>query len=204
MQPGAKNGKNRKHGNRPPVTPSAHAQGHRALKRILYARANAWDAALLQELARLYTAFCAGRTAGLGELALQYADYAVWQRSWLTDEALERQLDYWKGRLAGMAPVLDLPADRPRPAVRGGRGEAVPLTLPDEVGAALLKLGRSHGATSFMVALAAFQVLLGRYTGRRDRDCPGCGRRCDPRGQAIQPADCATERRRLHRVPEPR
>ncbi|MEU0149801.1 amino acid adenylation domain-containing protein [Streptomyces sp. NPDC006288] len=99
--------------------------------------------------------------------ALQYADFAVWQRGRLTEERLDEGLGYWRNRLAGLAP-LELPTDRPRPAVREESGAVVPFTVPAEVAAALTRLAHEHGATPFMACLAAFQVLLSRYTGSGD------------------------------------
>src|SRR5262249_17789324 len=95
------------------------------------------------------------------------ADYAVWQRAWLRGDALQRQLAYWKGRLAGAA-ALDLPADRPRPAAPAYRGAALLFTLPAGLAEAVRGLGRREGCTPFMVLLAAFQALLHRYTGQDD------------------------------------
>ncbi|WP_345983919.1 amino acid adenylation domain-containing protein [Streptomyces sp. DSS69] len=99
--------------------------------------------------------------------ALQYADFAVWQRSRLTEERLRAGLAHWRGRLAGLTP-LELPTDRPRPAVRDERGAVAPFTVPAEVAGRLSRLARERGATPFMAALAAFQVLLGRYAGSTD------------------------------------
>ncbi len=99
--------------------------------------------------------------------ALQYADFAVWQRARLTEEKLRAGLDHWRGRLAGLAP-LELPTDRPRPAVRDERGAVAPFTVPADVARRLSRLARERGATPFMAALAAFQVLLGRYSGSTD------------------------------------
>ncbi|MCP4658774.1 MAG: AMP-binding protein, partial [bacterium] len=122
---------------------------------------DAWSMGILiRELGELY----GGRT--LPPLPVQYADFAVWQRQW-GDELLAHQLDYWRRRLADAAP-LELPADRPRPAVRSGRGRTLPLTLPEPLEEALEALGRERGATLFMTLLAAFQTLLHRYSGQRD------------------------------------
>ncbi len=103
-----------------------------------------------------------------GEPALQYADFTVWQRRELTDERLAPQLDYWRRQLAGAPPVLDLPADRPRPPRPAFRGAARYLPLPQEVAAQTKELGRREGSTLFMTGLAAFAALAGRYTGRTD------------------------------------
>ena len=110
------------------------------------------------------------RPAGppLPELPVQYADYAAWQRAWLSGEVLERQLAYWKAHLAGAPAALELPTDRPRPAVMSHRGGRQPFALAQELAGALAALARREGATLFMVLLAAFDVLLHRYTGQRD------------------------------------
>ncbi|MFF7627627.1 amino acid adenylation domain-containing protein [Streptomyces cyaneofuscatus] len=98
---------------------------------------------------------------------LQYADFAVWQRARLTEEKLREGLTHWRGRLAGLTP-LELPTDRPRPAVRDESGAVAPFTVPADVAGRLSRLARERGATPFMAALAAFQVLLGRYSGSTD------------------------------------
>src|SRR6185295_13235973 len=91
---------------------------------------------LLREVTVLYPAFAAGLPSPLPELPVQYADFAVWQRRWLASEALGEQVAYWRRRLASAPAALDLPADRPRPPVRGIRGGGVPVALPEEVAAA--------------------------------------------------------------------
>ncbi|HSU18095.1 MAG TPA: amino acid adenylation domain-containing protein, partial [Longimicrobium sp.] len=123
---------------------------------------------LFRELSALYAAYREGRESPLPELPVQYADYAVWQRGQLAGEALERQLSYWRERLSGAPELLDLPTDHPRPAVRSFRGAHEQIELPLELLERLQALGRSEGATLFMVLLGAFQVLLGRYAGSDD------------------------------------
>jgi len=123
---------------------------------------------LLRELAALYGAYRDGGDAPLPELAVQYADHAVWQREQLRGGALERQLAYWRERLAGAPALLELPTDRPRPAVQTYRGATVSAELPAGVAARLEALGRSEGATPYMVLLGAFQLLLSKYTGSED------------------------------------
>jgi amino acid adenylation domain-containing protein len=100
--------------------------------------------------------------------ALQYADFALWQRRWQNDEALASQLAYWRRQLAGMPPSLDLPSDRPRPARPSFRGGLRSLTLSPGLSAGVKELARQEGSTLFMAAFAAFAALLGRYTGRTD------------------------------------
>ena len=111
---------------------------------------------LLDELAALYAAYRAGLPSPLPELPLQYADYAVWQRGWLTGAARERRLAWWRQALAGLPEVLSLPGDRPRPAVQSFRGGRRMATLPAGPTAALARLGRERKSTLFMVLLAAF------------------------------------------------
>src|SRR6185436_6595020 len=122
---------------------------------------------LVLELGGLYEAAVEGRPSPLAELPVQYADYAVWQRRWLA-EAQERQLAYWRERLEGAPRVLELPSDRPRPAVRTARGGAVPARLPTELASRLAALSRRAGTTQFMTLLAGFVALLHRYTGARE------------------------------------
>jgi amino acid adenylation domain-containing protein len=107
------------------------------------------------------------RTGDLPQPPVQYADYAVWQREWLTGDVIDKQLDYWRHRLSGL-PVLELPTDRPRPRVPAHRGAGVSRVLSDEVADALRRLSAEHGATLFMTTLTAFNVLLSRYTGQQD------------------------------------
>jgi amino acid adenylation domain-containing protein len=123
---------------------------------------------LVRELSALYAAFAEGREPELAPLPVQYADYAAWQRAWLQGEVLERQLAYWRGRLQGAPPRLDLPTDRPRPAFTGGRGAREGVAIPAETARQLRALARREGATVFMVLLAAWQALLARYTGESD------------------------------------
>jgi Condensation domain len=123
---------------------------------------------LVRELGTLYDAYSRGEPSPLPELLLQYADYAIWQREWLQGEVLQKQLPYWRERLAGAPPQLQLPTDRPRPANESFTGAAVRFHVPASVSEALEKVGRAEGATLFMVVLAAYQVLLARYSGQED------------------------------------
>ncbi|HEX9936857.1 MAG TPA: amino acid adenylation domain-containing protein, partial [Longimicrobium sp.] len=123
---------------------------------------------LFRELSALYAAYREGRESPLPELAVQYADYAVWQRGQLAGEVLDRQLAYWKERLADAPALLELPTDHPRPAVQTYRGALVPVELPPELLERLQALGRSEGATLYMTLLGAFQVLLSKYSGSDD------------------------------------
>ncbi|HEX3528531.1 MAG TPA: amino acid adenylation domain-containing protein [Thermoanaerobaculia bacterium] len=125
---------------------------------------------LFTELTTLYEAFRAGRPSPLPELAVQYADFASWQRDWLRSEVLDEQLAFWRTALRAQEgfPLLDLPTDRPRPAVPTLRGARRPLRLPPGLVAALRAAGRERGATLFMVLLAAFQSFLHRTTGQAE------------------------------------
>jgi amino acid adenylation domain-containing protein len=120
------------------------------------------------EVGKLYDAFARGEPSPLPELPIQYADYAAWQRGWLTGEALQQQLSFWRTALAGAPGVLDLPADRPRPPTQSFRGARVAFQLPAELRAALVELARREGATLFMTMLAAFDLLLQRWSGQAD------------------------------------
>ncbi|HEU4561105.1 MAG TPA: amino acid adenylation domain-containing protein, partial [Longimicrobium sp.] len=123
---------------------------------------------LFRELATLYEAYRDGGESPLAELAVQYTDYAVWQREQLTGESLNRQLSYWREQLAGAPELLELPTDHPRPAVQTYRGESVGVNFSPELLERLQALGRSEGATLYMTLLGAFQVLLSKYSGSED------------------------------------
>jgi len=122
----------------------------------------------MRELTALYEAFSKHQPSPLAELPIQYADYAVWQREWLSGEVLREHLSYWKQQLAGAPTVLELPTDRPHPAVQSFRGAHQSLTVSKTVGEELKALSQHEGATLFMTMLAAFQILLSRYTNQED------------------------------------
>jgi len=122
---------------------------------------------LIRELAALYGAFARGLPSPLPEPPLQYADYSLAQDEWLRGDAPRAQVDYWKTRLVGV-PVLELPTDRPRPADPGRKAGSRWLTLPAPLADAMRALSRRSGVTPFMTLLAAFQVLLHRYSGQDD------------------------------------
>jgi amino acid adenylation domain-containing protein/non-ribosomal peptide synthase protein (TIGR01720 family) len=121
---------------------------------------------LVREMSALYAARLRGEDAALPGLPVQYADFAAWQREWLRGEALERQLAFWRGRLADAPGAIDLPVDRPRPPVWSGRGALHAFALSPEVAARVDAVARERGATPFMVLLAAFQLLLARWSGQ--------------------------------------
>jgi amino acid adenylation domain-containing protein len=121
-----------------------------------------------EELLAIYEAQVQSRPPALNELPIQYADYAVWQREWLQGEELSRQTRYWQDQLKEAPVVLDLPTDRPRPAVRSTHGATTSFELDEEIGINLRRLAGRENATPFMVGLAALDVLLYRYTGQPD------------------------------------
>ncbi len=121
-----------------------------------------------RELTELYTAACEKRSPELPQLPIQYADYTLWQHDWLRGEVLDEQLAYWRAKLEGNPPVLELPSDHPRPAVQTFRGGIQSRVLPRELADSLTQLGARHNATLFMVTLAAFNALLHRYTEQDD------------------------------------
>ena len=123
---------------------------------------------MIREMAVLYEAYREGRESPLAEMEIQYADYAVWQREYLQGDVLQRQVEYWKQQLQGAPPLLELPTDRPRPAVQTYRGSRVARGLSGELSEGLRSVSRAEGVTLFMTMLAAFQVLLSRYSGQQD------------------------------------
>jgi amino acid adenylation domain-containing protein len=128
-----------------------------------------WGAGVLfRELWTLYAAFREGRPSPLPEPPIQYADFAAWQRGRAGSEAHGRELAYWRARLAGAPELLELPADRPRPPRPSMRGAAVPVRVPAAAAGPLRELARREGATLFMAVLAAFQVVLARWSGQDD------------------------------------
>jgi amino acid adenylation domain-containing protein len=136
---------------------------------IHHAVIDGWSVGVMgEELAALYTAFTQGQPSPLPPLAVQFADYAHWQRECLDEQRVHNLLAYWREQLLGAPSALELPTDRPRPAVATYRGAHVPFSLPADSSHALRELARREGATLFMVLLAAFYVVLGRWSGQRD------------------------------------
>jgi amino acid adenylation domain-containing protein len=121
---------------------------------------------LVQEVAALYAAFRQGRPDPLPPLELQYADFAVWQRGWLQGEALQEQLDFWRGHLAGAPALLELPLDHARPPVQSHAGGMLPVMLPADLCGALRQLSQRHGCTMFMTLLAGWAIVLSRLSGQ--------------------------------------
>jgi amino acid adenylation domain-containing protein len=131
--------------------------------------ADGWSMGVfLDEFSQLYRAYCAGELRQLPPLTIQSADFAHWQRQWLTGDVLANQLSYWQNLLAGAPPLLELPTDRPRPSIQTFTGGFVELTLDRVLSQQIATLSQTAGTTPFMTLLAAFAVLLARYSGQDD------------------------------------
>ncbi len=144
-------------------------QEHVFLLNVHHIVFDAWSVGLfLRELTMLYDAFVHDQPSPLPELAIQYSDFAIWQRQWLQDEVLQGQLDYWKRHLGGSLPVLELPSDHPRPPMLTYQGALAYHTLPLALSQKLTEFSQAEGVTLFMTTFAAFQTLLYRYTGEED------------------------------------
>ncbi|HEY9134283.1 MAG TPA: condensation domain-containing protein, partial [Pseudomonadales bacterium] len=122
---------------------------------------------LIKEVGILYNAFAQGLPSPLPPLEIQYKDFACWQRQWLQGAVLERQLDYWRKQLADV-PVLELYTDKVRPAITGHQGAIQTFTIPTELSQKIKQLSQQQGTTLYMTLLAAFNILLYRYTGQAD------------------------------------
>nr|AGS49928.1 long-chain-fatty-acid--CoA ligase [uncultured bacterium esnapd22] len=147
----------------------AAADDHVLVLTLHHAVTDGWSMGVLfHELQALYAAALAGEDADLPDLPIQYADYAIWQRERMQGAVLERELDWWRERLAGVGGGTELPADRPRPAHPGHRGAQRAFALPRPVADALRRLGQDEHATPYMVMLAGFGALLASQTGRAD------------------------------------
>ena len=123
---------------------------------------------LVNEFSALYAVFLHGQRDPLPPLPIQYVDYAVWQRRWISGEVLQRQLDYWRDHLSGAPALLELPIDRPRPAVQDYAGASFGFQLDAELTAGLKAISQRHGTTLFMTLLAAWAALLSRMSGQSD------------------------------------
>lgn len=130
---------------------------------------DAWSMAILRrDLSEFYRAEVERRSPSLPELDVQYADFAVWQREWLSSGSLEEQVGYWTGRLAGAPDLIELPADHPRPTLQSDRGGHARALLPRDLTARLENLASEGDATLFMTLLAAFALLLSRWGDQAD------------------------------------
>jgi amino acid adenylation domain-containing protein len=130
---------------------------------------DAWSMSLFwQQLGQVYNALSTGKPNPLAPLQIQYADYAAWQRQWLSSDVLDRQLAYWKQQLANVNPVLELPTDYPRPAIQTYTGALSSIDLSPQLTADLQTLCRQSGTTLFMTLLAGFELLMSRHSGQED------------------------------------
>jgi hypothetical protein len=144
-------------------------QEHALLFTLHHIVSDGWSVGVVvREVSRVYDAQLRGEKIETEELEIQYADYAVWQREWLAGEELERQMSYWKEQLAGAPAFLDLPLDKPRSSLTEYKGAAKAFMVPPHVLTALKALSRKEQVTLFMTLLAAFDILLMRYTGQDD------------------------------------
>jgi amino acid adenylation domain-containing protein len=145
------------------------ARDHVVQLTIHHAISDGWSmSVLVEETRQAYAALARGEAPALPPLAIQYGDYAAWQREWLQGDVRERLTAYWQQKLAGTPAVVSLRSDRPRPSHQTFTGGSVRVSIPQEDAAALVALVRAEGATVFMGLLAVFKALLFRYTGLTD------------------------------------
>ena len=143
-------------------------QEHIMVVTMHHIASDGWSASILvNEVIALYEGYISGSEANLPVLPIQYADYAIWQRSYMQGEVLEERLGYWKAKLEGVAPLL-LPLDYARPPIQSSRGAARSFVLDPALSAELVTLSHQYGATLYMTMLAAFKVLLYRYSSQED------------------------------------
>ena len=144
-------------------------ESHVLLLTIHHIVSDGWSMGIfIQELSEFYQTFCAGQPKLLPELPIQYADFAHWQREWLSGEILQTQLNYWKQQLTGAPPLLELPTDRPRPSVQTFQSSSEEFKLNRELTSQLKAISQQSGTTLFMTLLAAYATLLSRYSGQDD------------------------------------
>ncbi|HEU4881857.1 MAG TPA: amino acid adenylation domain-containing protein, partial [Longimicrobium sp.] len=145
------------------------ADDHFLLLTMHHIVSDGWSMGVLtRELGTLYAAFCRGEENPLPPLPIQYADYAAWQRKWVTGEVLRQQAEYWKTTLSGVPGLLELPTDRPRPARQSHAGTTATVEFDEALTAGLSSLARRHGTTLYMTVLAGWAVVLGRLSGQDD------------------------------------
>ena len=143
------------------------ADDHVLLVTMHHIVSDGWSGGVLaNEFSALYRAFREGRPDPLPPLAIQYADFGMWQRQWLQGPLLQQQLQQWVAQLRGAPALLDLPTDRPRPAVQDYRGANIAIALDAALADGLRALGQRHGTTLYMTLLAAWAVVLGRLSGQ--------------------------------------
>ena len=146
-----------------------HMTDHLMLLTMHHSIADGWSINIfMRELLALYEAFSTGSTSSLPELPIQYVDFAIWQKQYLQEALLESELAYWKRQLADAPPLLQLPTDKPRPSIQTFSGSAQLFTLPKTLVEALRLLSQQSESTLFMTLLAAFKILLHRYTSMVD------------------------------------
>src|SRR5437763_5024202 len=144
-------------------------QEHILLRTVHHIVSDAWShGVFIREFKILYESFCEGWESPLEPLAVQYADFALWQREWMNDGVMRRELEYWKEQLAGIPEQLILPMDRPRPQRQTFGADVCTVDLPAEQLEALKRLSQAHHATLYITLLSAFALLLERYSGQRD------------------------------------
>ncbi|HSO33700.1 MAG TPA: amino acid adenylation domain-containing protein, partial [Labilithrix sp.] len=142
---------------------------HLLVLNIHHIATDGWSTGILvSELTQLYEAFAQGKPSPLPPPALDYVDFAAWQRTWLAGDTLGHELKFWKQELAGAEAALELPTDFPRPATRANKGATVRFQLSEGVANGLRAICRREGVTPFMVVLAAYQAVLARWSGQRD------------------------------------
>ncbi|HYK19257.1 MAG TPA: condensation domain-containing protein, partial [Pyrinomonadaceae bacterium] len=142
-------------------------QEHTLLLTMHHIISDGWSMSILwREVGVLYAAYVNGADSPLDPLAIQYADYAVWQREWLTGEVLEEHLSYWREQLADAPPLIELPLDHPRPAKLSNNGAVYHFGLSKIVSESLKQLSQKAGVTLYMTLLASFIVLLRRFSGQ--------------------------------------
>ncbi|MGH9765639.1 MAG: condensation domain-containing protein, partial [Blastocatellia bacterium] len=145
------------------------SEGHVLLFTVHHVVSDGWSISILtREVSALYEANCEGWPSELAELLIQYADYASWQREWMSGEVLDRQLNYWRTALGGARPGLDLATDYARPTAQSYVGARVPIDLNERLSAEIHEFSQREGTTLFMSLLTALQVLLCRYVGESD------------------------------------
>ncbi|PSL45610.1 non-ribosomal peptide synthase protein (TIGR01720 family)/amino acid adenylation domain-containing protein [Chitinophaga niastensis] len=145
-----------------------HEEEHLLVVVMHHIASDGWSVGIIvRELVELYESYAEGRTAELAAVDIQYADYAIWQRKYLSGNILDKQLDYWKNKLSGVA-TLQLPLDYIRPAVQSTRGASISFTIDKVLTAQLQLLSRQQDTTLYMTLLAAFNVLLYHYSGQED------------------------------------
>jgi amino acid adenylation domain-containing protein len=144
-------------------------QDHRFLVNMHHIVSDGWSLVLFfNELSTIYDAFARGAHSPLTDVTVRYFDYSAWQREWLQGEVLQKQVAYWKNQLGGDLPILELPTDRPRPAVQTFNGDREWLVLSEQLTASVLALAQRECVTQFITLLTAFKVLLHRYAGQDD------------------------------------